>query len=184
MGRQKLLLPWRGRPVVRQIVEQLLASRVSKVVVVTGGDHDAIVASLEGLSVGVANNPHPEHGMLASLRVGLRATPREMEAFMVVLGDQPSLQTSVVDGLIAEWQKDPRCILRPRFGDANGHPLIVPAEFVSRALSQYDEVGLKGLLREFPDRVRAWEVRDEGVVRDIDTPADYQSEIERLGINP
>ena len=119
--------------------------------------------------------------MLSSVRIGLNRIVGDRDGFMLVLGDQPSLSCRVVDGLIQFWEKDSRYIVRPRFQEANGHPLIVPWEFVPEVMTHHDDTGLKGLLRQHPERVRAWVVGDEGVVRDIDTPADYERELQRVG---
>ena len=46
-------------------------------------------------------------------------------------------------------------------------------------LTDFDELGLKGLLRRYPERVRDWTVGDPGVIKDIDTPDDYRRERRR-----
>ncbi len=178
MGRQKLLLPWAGRTVIQHIVGELQTSNVNAIRVVASDHIDDIRSRLEGSRAEVLLNPFAEDGMLTSVRAGIRESLGD--GFMVVLGDQPSLSHRLINGLIAFWEIDPRSIVRPMFQGAHGHPVLIPDEFRDRVLNHYDEVGLKGLLREFPDRVREWEMDDPGVVRDIDTPADYTEELARL----
>ena len=147
MGRQKLLLPWAGKTVIQHIVDELLSSSVRDVRVVAGDHFDAIDALFEGKSVEVVFNPIAEQGMLTSVRTGI--ADGGGDGFMVVLGDQPSLHRSLIDGLIKFWMRDPSSIVRPSFEGAHGHPVLNPSEFSNRVMDHYDEIGLKGLLREF-----------------------------------
>ena len=178
MGRQKLLLPWAGKTVIQHIVDELLSSSVRDVRVVAADHFDDISALFEGTSVEVVFNPIAEQGMLTSVRAGISGGGGD--GFVVVLGDQPSLNRSLIDGLIKFWLLDRSSIVRPSFEGAHGHPVLIPGEFSDRVMDHYDEIGLKGLLREFPARVREWEIDDLGVIRDIDTPEDYSQELARL----
>lgn len=182
MGRQKLLLPWAGKLLVRHLVDELLASLLDEVVVVTGPDHEGVSSALSGAKVSLVQNPRTEDGMLSSVRIGLLSVAPDVAGFMVVLGDQPSLNASLIDRLIREWREDTSRIVRPRFGDRNGHPVLIPAEYRQRVLSEFDDVGLKGLLRAVPERIRAVSVADPGAVTDVDTPDQLAEERARLGI--
>ena len=179
MGRQKLLLPWAGKTLVRHIVDELVASKVSDVVVVSGPSHNEVRDCLSGVEVQMVRNPKPEEGMLTSVRIGLSRMHPSSQAFMVVLGDQPSLSTCLVDGVIGYWHQHSDAIVRPVYAESHGHPVIIPREFESLVMTQFDDVGLKGLLRKYPGRVKEWFVSDPGVIEDIDTPEDYERELAR-----
>src|SRR5947208_12504064 len=69
MGRQKLLLDLRGKPVVRWSVEALLP-HVADIVVVTGQDDAAVRAALDGLPLRFAVNPRPQAGQGSSIAIG------------------------------------------------------------------------------------------------------------------
>src|SRR5712664_3807831 len=72
MGRQKLLLDLRGKPVVRWSVE-LVLPHVGDCVVVTGQDDTALRAALAGLAVRFAVNARPQDGQGSSIAVGAAA---------------------------------------------------------------------------------------------------------------
>ena len=180
MGRQKLLLPWAGKAVLRHIVDELAASEIDETIVVTGGDHDRMVDCLIGCDVVVERNRAVHEGMLSSVRTGLRIVGEGAHAVMIVLGDQPSLSSKLINVVIGVWRKERAQIVRPVFKGGHGHPVLIPIEFREEILSGFDDVGLKGLLHRFPDRVREWSVDDPGVLIDIDTPEDYARELARL----
>ena len=73
MGRPKQLLPVRGRPLLRHVVEACLAAPVSPVIVVLGANSAEIAPCLGGLAVHVVVNAGWAEGMGSSLRAGLEA---------------------------------------------------------------------------------------------------------------
>src|SRR5437764_13751854 len=82
MGRQKLLLDLRGKPVVRWSVEALLP-HVADTVVVTGQDDAAVRAALDDLQLPFAVNPRPQAGQGASIAIEATALkPRTAEAMV------------------------------------------------------------------------------------------------------
>ncbi len=179
MGRQKLLLPWAGKRLIRHIVDELAMSELSELVVVSGPSHKDVSDCLADTKVQIVYNARPQEGMLRSVRLGLSQMSASSAAFMVVLGDQPSLSTDLVDGVIGFWRHHSDHIVRPRYAASHGHPVIIPRAFESLVMTQFDDVGLKGLLRKYPERVKEWGVEDPGVIVDIDTPEDYERELAR-----
>ncbi|MGH7277077.1 MAG: nucleotidyltransferase family protein, partial [Candidatus Rokuibacteriota bacterium] len=98
MGRQKLLLQLRGKPVVRWSAERLLP-QVDEVVVVTGHDDAAVREACAGLAVRFAVNPRPQDGQGLSIAVGVGALKPWTRAVIVALGDQPRVPDDVVPAL-------------------------------------------------------------------------------------
>ncbi|KAB2907609.1 MAG: NTP transferase domain-containing protein, partial [Kofleriaceae bacterium] len=52
-----------GRPLLRRAVVAALGSRAGKTIVVTGWDHERVVAALAGLPVTLVHNPLHAEGM-------------------------------------------------------------------------------------------------------------------------
>jgi molybdenum cofactor cytidylyltransferase len=174
MGRPKLLLPWRGQPLITHVVDQVLRSPVDQAVVVVGPDERRIPAALAGRAVSYAVNPRPEREMLGSVRCGLRALSPAWVAALIVLGDQPGITAEVLAQLVGAFQTRPLGILVPVHGGRRGHPLLVTRRYRDEILSRYDEVGLRGLLEAHADDVAEVQVAVPGVLVDIDTPEDYR----------
>lgn len=180
MGRQKLLLPYGGRTVIEHIVEQVLASEVSQTIVVTGHDAEAVKAVLANKPLTVVENPRYRKGMLTSVRRGLQEVEPEAEAFMVVLGDQPSVSSPLINVLIRGFQDSERGIVVPFYQDDTGHPIVISTRYRDEIMTQFDDTGLRGLIYGYPERVHRLPVNVPEVLRDMDTPEDYQRELEAL----
>ncbi len=178
MGTQKLLLPYGGSTVIGHIVDQIAESAVDHIYVVVGRDQAAVTEALSGYSAEVVVNPEPDSAMLDSVRCGVRALPPHCRAVLVVLGDQPGITPGLVDALVAAFDSSAKGIAVPIHDGRRGHPLLFAIGYCDSVLTQYDDVGLRGLLRDHPDDVL--EVPWPRAIADLDYPEDYRRELDRL----
>ena len=180
MGVQKLLLPFGGKTVVAHIVDQLLASTVDEVHVVVGHQAEHISRELSGRAVSIVNNPNYKSGMLSSVRCGLQSLPEKCRAVMVVLGDQPSITTELIDQMLQSFAATEKSILVPLYKGKRGHPILFSSLYRDEILTQYGDVGLRGLLHGHSDDIFELAVSTASVLCDMDYPEDYRRE---LGLN-
>ncbi len=182
MGTQKLLLPYGGKTVIAHIVNELNESGVASVLVVVG-PHGKLIAEQAarcGAAFVINTDEHAE--MLSSVRCGLVALD-PCEAVLFVLGDQPSIASQLVDKMIDAYAEVGRGIIVPVYNGRRGHPLLVSTHYIDEILHCYDDRGLRGLLEAHPEEVYEIPVPSDGVLSDMDVPADYRREIARLEEN-
>jgi molybdenum cofactor cytidylyltransferase len=172
MGRPKLLLDMRGRPVIRRTVDALLA-HVADLVVVTGTEDAALRAALPGLPVRFVNNPRPQDGQGSSLAVGVRALKPWTRAALVALGDQPRLPDSVIPALLEAFARTGGPVVVPIYhGGVQGNPVLFGDEVFGELATLTGDLGGKPVVQARPERVVR--VRfDLPMPADIDTPEDY-----------
>jgi molybdenum cofactor cytidylyltransferase len=180
MGVQKLLLPFGGKTVVGHIVDQLLASTIDEVHIVVGHQAEQIIAELSGRAVSIVNNPDYESGMLSSVRCGLKSLPEKCRAVMVVLGDQPSITTELIDQMLKSFAATEKDILIPLYKGKRGHPILFSLKYRDEIMTHYDDVGLRGLMHKHSEDMFELEVPTASVLCDMDYPQDYRRE---LGLN-
>jgi molybdenum cofactor cytidylyltransferase len=173
MGRPKLLLPVEGRPVLRITVEGVLATGVEPVVVVTGTEHRELVDALAGLPVVLVHNPSPEAGQASSIRIGVRALPRETEAVLIALGDQPFVPSRVIGALLAALRKTGKAIVAPRYRDGRGNPVLFGRETFAELLEVSGDQGARSVVERDASRVALVDF-DLPMPQDVDTPEDYR----------
>jgi len=184
-GPHKLLLDIGGEPMLRRVVRSVLALGPAEVVVVTGNRAEAIVATLDGLTVRCVHNPAFAEGQPGSVRTGVRALTLPCDAVMIVLGDQPLL-TPVVLGRLAEaWRAVPegRSILIPTSGGQRGNPVLFAAQHIPTIRSGAMTLGDRRLIEAYRDQVALIEMADDAFIRDCDTLADYAA-LQALESNP
>jgi molybdenum cofactor cytidylyltransferase len=180
MGVQKLLLPFGGKTVIAHIVDQLLASTVDEVHVVVGHQAEHISAELSGRAVSIVKNPNYKSGMLSSIRCGLASLSKNCRTVLVVLGDQPSITTGLIDRMLQSFATTEKSILVPLYKGKRGHPILFSSHYRDEILTHYGDMGLRGLLHSHPDDIFELEVPTASVLCDMDYPEDYRRE---LGLN-
>ena len=102
-GSQKLLLEVEGKPMVRHAMESASEGGCHQVVVVYATDD--VRAAVDGHAE-LIHNPKAKTGMASSLKVGLRAMRDEIEAAIIVLGDQPLVGPRTVAALMRAWRRE------------------------------------------------------------------------------
>jgi molybdenum cofactor cytidylyltransferase len=187
MGFQKLLLPIAGRPLVARLVDELLRTPVSPVVVVTGADEAEIAAALAGRDHARVRNPDPDGDMLSSVRCGFRALPSDCFAVLVVPGDSPGTRAPLVRQLVEAHLRTGRSIVVPVHAGRRGHPLLVAMKHRHAILERYDGLGLRGLLRDHPDEIDEVPVDSPDVLANLNRPEDlarWKATSETTSIDP
>jgi len=179
MGTQKLLLPFGKSTVIAHIVSQLLESKVTKTYVVVGHKGDQIVEELTDKPVTVIHNTEYKTGMLSSVRAGIRDIPQEYGAILIALGDQPSITTKLINKMVQSFSATDKKIIVPKYNGKRGHPILLSTIFKNEILTNFDDIGLRGILRAHDSDVYEMTVTDQSVIADMDYPQDYQQEIER-----
>jgi molybdenum cofactor cytidylyltransferase len=188
MGRPKALLQIRDRTFLESIVGTLRAGGVDDVLVVTGS-HDleireCLAASADRLGdVRVAQNPIPDRGQLSSILAALAAVDRPgVGAMLVTLVDLPLVRADTVAALIATWRASRAPVVRPRFGDRHGHPVIFDRAVFDALRAAPPDRGARALVHALGASVLDVPTLDEGVCIDIDTPDDYRRLLDSLRI--
>lgn len=176
MGVQKLLLPFGGKTVISHIVDQLPAVSIDNVHVVVGYQAERINRELSGRPVSIVTNTDYKSGMLSSVRCGLQNLPKQCRTVLVALGDQPSITSELISRMLESFSACEKSILVPLYDDRRGHPILFSIVHRDSVLTRYDDVGLRGLLRDYPEDVFELVVSTPSVLSDMDYPADYQRE--------
>jgi len=188
MGRNKLLLSFRDKPLVVHAVDTLLASKVGEIIVVLGHESEKVWDQLEVYAGQVANgaqsgrvrlveNPDYRDGLSTSVRTGVQAVSPEAEAIMIYLADQPLLEPGDVDRIVEaldEAKARDKMIVVPFFKGERGNPVILDASLRDSILGIVGDIGCKGVIKRYPEKVYAIEMENDHVVRDVDDVQAYE----------
>jgi molybdenum cofactor cytidylyltransferase len=167
----KLLADVGGKPMVRRVVDAVLASRARPVVVVTGHEAERVRAALDALPVTLVDNPDYAEGLSTSLRRGLGALPETAPGALVCLGDMPLIDGTQLDRLIAAF--DPtagRAICVPVWHGKRGNPVLWARRFFAEMQTVEGDVGARHLIGEHGDSVHEVEMQSDAVLIDVDSP--------------
>ena len=177
LGRNKLLLTFKDKPLIAHAVDTLLASAVDPIVIVLGHEADQVRAAVGERRVIFVENREYREGLGSSIRTGLAAIPVSTDAIMIYLPDQPLLEPDDVKFLIrafAEAGKTNKSIVVPLFRGQRGNPVIIDSSYRTSILAMAGETGCRRLIKQNPDQVLTVEMETDHVVRDVDTADEYE----------
>ena len=172
-GANKLLISFRGIPIVRRVVEAVLESKCRRVVVVLGHEAERVQQALSDLRVDFVHNPEFREGIAASVRAGASAVDNQSKAVVFCLGDMPLVSAEVIDRLIAAF--DPSSGLaawQAAFEGQRGNPVLWSTSFLDDLRALRGDEGARALMRRHAELVATVQMNSAGVLTDIDTPDD------------
>jgi molybdenum cofactor cytidylyltransferase len=180
----KLVADISGKPIVRRVVEAALASRARPVAVVVGHARESVEAALAGLATTIVLNLDFETGLASSLRAGLNATPADVAATVVLLGDMPNVDAALIDRLIDAFEAASRaCAVAPVQNSRRGNPVLLARPLFEAAMRLNGDEGARRLLGEL-DAGQIIEIEAAGsdASFDVDTPEDLAAARLRPGV--
>jgi molybdenum cofactor cytidylyltransferase len=174
LGRPKQLLPLGDRTVIEHVVDHTLAPSVDRVIVVLGHEAVAVRNVLEGREVEIVFNGSYLEGQSTSLLAGIRELGEDVEAVIVVLGDQPGVSPDAIDRVIALWRKTGKPIVTPMYGSTRSHPILFARSVFPELLAITGDKGARDVIRLDPSRVEVVDIGQPDVPADIDTEDAYR----------
>jgi CTP:molybdopterin cytidylyltransferase MocA len=179
MGREKILLPFGRSTLLETILETLQAAGVAgaAVVVVLRPDLPEAAERARDAGARVVFNAHPEEEMLVSIRLGLEAVTPQASGVFIWPADHPAVSASTIEALAR--LRDPARALIPTWRSRRGHPALIGRELFGAIRQIPPREGLRHLWRMRPDVLVEVPVEDPGVVRNVDTPEDYQQALQK-----
>ncbi|MEM9044287.1 MAG: molybdopterin-binding/glycosyltransferase family 2 protein [Pseudomonadota bacterium] len=169
-GRDKLLEPVAGEPLLRRIARAAIDSSADRAVAVLRPD-DPRSGVLEGLELDLAVNPRAAEGMGTSLACGIRALSPDVEGAIILMSDMPEIGPEDLNRLIAGFDPaEGREIVRATSADGRpGHPVLFGRRFFEPLAALSGDQGAREVLREHSEFVTDVALPGEAALTDLDT---------------
>jgi len=164
LGQPKQLLLRQGIPLVRHIADLLLHTQPDRLIIVTGGNAEAVEAALASLPVEICRNPDWETGLASSLQSAAKVLKDTSDCTLIAGTDQPRLTLTHLTQLLGSNEK--RNIVSQYRPAALGIPVRLTAETLARASELRGDKGFRDLWKGNPPlKIDAPEL-----LEDLDTP--------------
>lgn len=173
MGFPKMLLPFCGKSMIECVIEKVLNSDASDIMVVLGAEKEAIAAKIKNMPVRYCFNEKYKEGMLSSVKCGFNNLPFDFRAALVFPGDQPMISPDAINSVINGYMVSGKGLVVPVYKSKRGHPLLIDRRYLGEIKGLSPSIGLHALSDRFPDDVLEVSTNDPGVLKDIDTYEEY-----------
>jgi molybdenum cofactor cytidylyltransferase len=179
MGDFKQLLQLGDKTFVEHCVDNLLASTVDQVVVVTGHREAEVRRVIANRPVDFVHNAEYKSGMATSIKTGVRYVSDRADACVISLVDQPRIDSPVMECLIQAYKdgasdRSKSLIVIPTYGDKPGHPILLDMLLREEILAMDPESGLRRVILAHSSAIKRVPVSSVRVLEDCDVPEDYE----------
>jgi CTP:molybdopterin cytidylyltransferase MocA len=181
MEQFKPLLPLNGSTVVENVVHNFRKAGMADLTIVVGHNADALRRSVEGLGVRVVFNSKYAEGMYSSVVAGISALEANVDGCLLIPADMPLVRSSTVTRVCNAFRQVGTSVVYPVFQKRRGHPTLISSRLFSAIISGDGAGGLRALLAEHDTDAYEEKIFDEGILIDLDTPADYRKATELFG---
>ena len=181
MGQQtKQLLPWGRSTVLGQTIANVQQTAVHNHLVITGHEADAVNHIAQAAGVQTVHNPDFATGeMISSLQTAVRNLDESVTAVLVVLADQPMIESQTMDLLLEAYWQGHSDLIAPVFAGKRGNPVLIGRRYFDELLALPPTDAPRTLLRRHANKLHLVEVPTDAILRDLDEPQQYAREQKR-----
>ena len=179
MGKDNKLLSYIGdAPLIRNTAIEMLKSDLDSCSIVLGYQSDKVADVIKDLNVNLILNPLWKEGQASSLRAAINTLDSTYSDLLIMLGDLPGIKSSHINSIIEEHlltDNRKSNITIPSFKGQKGNPVIWGRSFFHDLSNLEGDVGGRTLFSEHPAAINILEMNDPWVVKDADTPEDFEN---------
>jgi molybdenum cofactor cytidylyltransferase len=169
-GAPKLLQPLQDDiPIAVTTASTLLRALPNTIAVVRPGDF-ALIEAVSQAGLQIVENPLADEGMGTSLAAGVNATAGA-GGWLIALADMPWVQPVTIAALVDRMQ-DGASMVAPMYAGQRGNPVGFSSQWFQPLRGLSGDKGARDLLVKYADELELLDVKDAGVLKDIDHPQD------------
>ena len=176
LDKPKQLLLFKGKTLLRHVINEALHADAGDVVVVLGADATTLMNEIDTNRVTVIENTEWEKGMATSLKTGLKAVTEQMkqiDGVIFMLCDQPFVSSDILNSILKRHRDTGKPIVASNYGEATGPPAFFHQSFFEELMLLKGDEGARKIIPQNRDKVETV-LFPEGSI-DIDKKEDYES---------
>lgn len=177
MGTAKMLLPFKEKSIFRHVIDHGLHSQLYGISAVVNADIPELIkeASVVG-GIHTILNDFASSEMSQSMKKGLQSVPKDADAAMFLLGDQPLVTAEDINIVIRDYySQNPRpLIVQASYENQKGHPVLFSRSLFPPLMKVTGDEGGRTVIQQYQQQVY-YATMQKKLAPDIDTKADYQA---------
>ena len=175
MGDFKPLLKLGNISIVERIIANFQQAEVFPIVLVTGYRAKELEKHVSKLGIICIRNEHYETTeMFDSIKLGLSYIQDKCDKTFFSPVDVPLFTADTLKRLM----QSEAAVAKPIYKNSVGHPVLLSCEIIPQLLQDGSDGGMGKALSRLISVTEEIEVNDQGIIKDADTPGDYQELIE------
>jgi molybdenum cofactor cytidylyltransferase len=168
MGENKLLLPFKDKPLIYWTLKSIKETNFEEVDVIYKDEKVKNIAKSFGFNA--VYNINANLGQSESIKIALKNYTGK--AVMFFTGDQPLLKSTTIKSMIKEFETSNKIVI-PLYEGQRGMPTIFPSEFFDELRSLEGDMGGRQVIKSHPEKVTFIEIDNILEGFDVDSPKEY-----------
>ncbi|OGF58815.1 MAG: hypothetical protein A2Y62_10035 [Candidatus Fischerbacteria bacterium RBG_13_37_8] len=174
-GVLKALLPLGESTFIEEILGNLMQAEVTRIHIIAAEEGMKLLAPVsQKFNAELILNTEIEKGTLFSLWLGLQHLSEHSEGCISWPVDMPLVTLYTVKEILHSALLTTKSIIVPVYHRKRGHPVIFKGAIIPELLKAPLDKGARWVLHSFPEQVEEVPVNDEGILKNINTPEEYE----------
>lgn len=170
MGKEKLLLNIDGIPIIERVIRSVKGSKIDDIILVYKNDEIKEIG--KKYNIKTVLNENSNLGQSESIKLGLKNSYSFTDGYMFFVGDQPYLDSYIINKIIDKYDNENSKIIIPRYNNKNGNPVLFSSKLKDKLLDLKGDTGGRKIINE-TNEVDYIDFKDERLGIDIDTIEEY-----------
>lgn len=171
MGENKLLLPFKGKPIIEHVIDAIKECTFNEIILV--GKENQILDIGKNKNILTVLNTESYKGQSQSIKLGILNTCAS-DGYMFFTADQPLIDSYTINLLLDTFMKNKNSIIVPRYKTKAGSPTIFSTKFKDQLLNLQGDVGGKAIINNHLSEVLFIDLKSDYSLLDVDTVKDYE----------
>ena len=178
----KQLLKLKGGYMIEYVIRASLASKIDRIFLVLGHHHKKILKALaENIKyfkndrLEIIINRQYRQGMSSSVHAGLASAGNKFQSVMFLLGDQPMVDSRLIDLMLKRFYKSDKKICVPFYKEKRGNPTIFSRKYFNLLLRIEGDSGGRDIILANPDDILKIDTDSPACVYNINTMDDLMA---------
>ncbi|MBM4169579.1 MAG: nucleotidyltransferase family protein [Ignavibacteria bacterium] len=172
LGQPKQLLSYKGKTLLRHIVDVACDAGASDVSVVLGAHREVLERELRP-EVSTIRNDEWKEGLASSVRAAVNHLGGDMDALLFMTVDQPHVDVHLLQSIFFSYLQSSARVVACTYGGTSGIPALFDRSFFSTLRQLEGDRGAKEIIASMGKEVRLIPF-PQGAI-DIDTLSDYDT---------
>ena len=170
----KLIKNFKKKPLINYILKSLVKSKVKKIIVVLGFEHNLIKnVILKSKKIKLIINKNYRKGISSSIKTGLKKINKKDKGFMVAQSDMPFVRSIHINKIYNSILKKDNLVHALKYKDKIGNPIGFNIKVLSKFKKIKGDIGAKYMVKRLSKNTNFIKVSTNKIFKDFDLKKDF-----------